>query len=101
MKRSWFYDFIIPSIKYCIEFNGDVWHANPNKYKPEDKPHPFELDTAAFEIWERDDYKNNFLKSYGYIVDVIWESDYQNNKNDIINKCISNIQNRIKEFSNV
>lgn len=101
LKRSWFYDFVIPSIKYCIEFNGDIWHANPNIYKSDDKPHPFELNTSASELWERDNYKINFLKSQGYQVDVIWESDYNNDQGKVFNECILNINRRIEEFRNV
>ena len=30
------YDFVISNINLCIEFNGDIWHAYPNKYKKDD-----------------------------------------------------------------
>ena len=32
-KRYYFYDFVLPDIKLCIEFNGDYFHANPKFFK--------------------------------------------------------------------
>jgi len=102
IKRVFFYDFVIPSLKYCIEFNGDIWHANPSIYKPDDKPNPFNQDVAAEEIWERDQYKINFLESQGYTAKVIWEKDYHHNKGEIIQECVNEINKlSIKETSNV
>jgi very-short-patch-repair endonuclease len=52
-----------------IEFDGDYWHDN-TKQKIIDK--------------KRDEY----LKSKGYNIMRIWESEYLKNKNKIINKCL-------------
>jgi len=33
IDHVYFYDYVIPDLFFCIEFNGDYWHMNPNKYK--------------------------------------------------------------------
>jgi hypothetical protein len=96
-KKSYFYDFTIPSIKYCIEFNGDVWHANPEKYKPTDTPNPFDLNITSEEIWKRDKIKQDFLRSQSYTLKIIWESDYHQNKDQIIQECIDEINHLVTE----
>lgn len=70
-----FFDFVVTNIKYCIEYNGDCWHANPALYSPEDTPNPFTKETAE-EIWSKDLAKNSLMIDSGFIVDVVWESSY-------------------------
>ena len=69
-----------------IEFNGDYWHCNPSKYS-------FDYfnkrkNMTAKEIWEYDKEKINTAESYGYKVLVVWESEYNENKENTIQKCI-------------
>jgi G:T-mismatch repair DNA endonuclease (very short patch repair protein) len=42
---------------------------------------------TAKEIWEYDSKKVDLIKSYGYNLEVIWESDLKND-NKLINKII-------------
>ena len=71
----YFYDFVISSLKYCIEFNGNMFHANPNLYEA-DHIIPV-INMPARDVWDFDERKINFLKNeYNFIVDVIWESEY-------------------------
>ena len=54
-------------IKYknkIIEYNGDFWHANPSKYKPNDIINfPNSHGTvSAKEVWSNDSKKNQFCK---------------------------------------
>jgi len=51
-SKLYLYDSTIPSLKYCIEFNGDLWHANPSIYKADDFPNPFYPELVAQEIWD-------------------------------------------------
>lgn len=96
-KNQYLLDFTIPSLKYCIEFNGDLWHANPLlKYKATDTPIPFYPLLTAHEIWKKDEIKQTFIKNSGYTLKIIWESDYLKNKETIINECISEINTLIK-----
>ena len=89
--KTYFYDFVIPELKYCIEFNGDTFHANPKFFKSSDKPNPF-INHTALEIWENDKIKYNILKSKGFSIDFVWESDYKADKDKILNDLISNIR---------
>lgn len=80
-------DIFIPSMNLIIEYFGDYWHCNPSKYKSDyynDKK-----GKTAKEIWEYDKMKVDLIKSYGYNLEIIWESElkYNNQKLiEIINK---------------
>lgn len=84
------YDFVISNINLCIEFNGDIWHANPNKYKEYD----IIFNKKAKDIWENDRRKIEMLKEKRNINTIIvWESDWLNNRHDIEKKLIDLILN--------
>ena len=68
------YDFYNPETKEIIEFQGDYWHCNPEKYK-NSFYHPMKKMTAE-EIWEYDENKKNLAIDNGYIISYIWEKDY-------------------------
>ena len=72
-----------------IEFYGDMWHANPNKFKDTDYPNPFNKDLTSVDIREKDKRREELLCSKGYDILIIWENDYKTNKRDIISKCIN------------
>ena len=94
IKQGYFYDFVIPSLKICIEFNGDIWHANPKIYNENDRPNPY-TNVTAKEIWNYDELKIKKLKKEGYLFLIIWESDYNKNKEAETNKCIEFIKNNL------
>jgi hypothetical protein len=81
----YFYDFCYKN--KIIEFNGDMWHANPRLFKKNDKPNPHN-NLSSKEIWNYDNKKINEAKKEGYKILIIWESDFKNNKKEIISKCI-------------
>jgi len=81
----YFYDFCYKN--KIIEFNGDMWHANPRLYKKNDKPNPYN-NLSSKEIWNYDNKKINEAKKEGYEMLIIWEIDFKNNRNEMINKCI-------------
>ena len=85
----WLYDFTDIKNKRIIEFHGDMFHGNPNKYKADDYPHPFRKTITAQEMWNKDKRKLDVALEEGYKVLVIWDSEYRwGNKQEIINKCI-------------
>ena len=43
---------------------------------------------SAEETWERDGIKTNIAIERGFEVLVIWDSDYRNDKNKTIEKCL-------------
>ena len=76
-------DFInINGQKKIIEFYGDYWHANPNKYKSTDKMYKGVL---AKEIWKKDKKRLKTFSNYGYSTLVIWEHELKD-LDDVLNK---------------
>lgn len=88
--KYYLFDFVIEKIKFAIEFNGDIFHANPAYYNENDTPNPFKNNTAK-EIWQADKLKNLSLQSLGYKVLIIWESEYKNDALLVENNIISYI----------
>lgn len=88
-------DFYIYDINFCIEFNGDLWHANPNIYHENSQPFKNKFKNMeniyAKEIWHNDKERIEFLKSKGIQTLIIWESDYLKNKQAIVKFCIEKI----------
>jgi hypothetical protein len=80
-KKYYLIDFYIKELNIAIEFNGDMWHANPNKYKENDIPIPFVENLTSGDIWKKDELKNSFLRKKLKKLIIIWESDF--NKNGI------------------
>ncbi len=81
------YDFTDLKNKKIIEYNGDDYHGNPNKYNANDFPNPFRKTITAQEIWDKDELKKKLAEKNGYKLLVIWDSEYKTNKQEIINKC--------------
>lgn len=69
-----------------IEFNGDYWHMNPQLY--DSNAYNKTKQMSAYEIWEHDKQKIQCAESHNYSVLVIWESDYNTDKDGTIQKCI-------------
>jgi len=62
--------------KIAIEFFGDLWHANPKRFKDPTQQLPNTRFTVG-EIWLKDKAKIDYLTSQGYQVVVVWESDWR------------------------
>lgn len=86
-KRGFLYDFTDTFNKKIIEFNGDIYHGNPNIYKDSDKPNPFK-DLTCMDLWQKDKIKIDLAKSNGFDVLVIWESEYKKDKENTIKRCL-------------
>lgn len=96
-KENGYYliDFYIKELNIGIEFNGDIWHANPNKYKASDKPIHFQNDYTAEYIWNKDKIKNDFLKTKLNKLIIIWESDlYRDGIDKTIEKILMDINDK-------
>ena len=88
LNKSCCYDYVISSMKFCIEYNGDIYHANPCKYLPTEIPRYRGNKKTALEIWKHDRLKNEVLINEGWQVLIIWDSDYQADKSGTIKKVI-------------
>jgi G:T-mismatch repair DNA endonuclease (very short patch repair protein) len=84
-------DIFIPKLNLIIEFNGDYWHCNPKKYNA-DYYNQVKGKTAK-ELWDYDKNKIDLIRSYGYNLEVVWESDLKED-NTIINKLIKKYDKR-------
>lgn len=80
------YDICDLNAKKIIEVNGTYWHADPRVYS-EDNNLMFKSQTAA-EIRKRDVMKNKYASKFGYEVMVVWEIDWHDNKEDLIQKIL-------------
>jgi hypothetical protein len=83
----WLYDFVDLKNKKIIEYNGDEYHANPNLYETSDCPHPFRKNITAQEMWDKDERKKQVAEENGFEVLTIWDSEYKNRKDMILDKC--------------
>lgn len=72
LKRKRF-DYRLDNTNILIEFNGTVFHGDPEIYKPNDIL-PVTNKTAK-EIWENDKKKLDLAELNGYKVIVIWERE--------------------------
>lgn len=90
--KTYYLDCFIPELNLAIEFNGDIWHGNPKIYKPEDICDPFEHKITAAERQMIDKIKIDDLKSAGIKTIVVWESEYDSKKFDLL-KLINKIKN--------
>jgi G:T-mismatch repair DNA endonuclease (very short patch repair protein)/phage FluMu protein Com len=75
-------DIFIPSLNLIIEYFGDYWHCNPMKY--ESDYFNVKKKLSAKEIWKYDESKLELIKSYGYNLEVIWESELKLNNDKLL-----------------
>ena len=83
-NRAYAYDFQYKN--KIIEINGDYWHANPKLYSAEFYNKSKQM--VAEEIWLYDKLKYEFAESKGYSVYTIWESDWNEDPQRELNKCL-------------
>jgi len=86
-NKHYAYDIVFKD--KIIEYNGDLWHANPNKYKSNDIPNFPGNKKTSKEIWERDLNKKYLAEKSGYTVMVVWETEFKSDKQKVINECIN------------
>lgn len=88
-KRCYAYDFVLSRKKIVIEFNGDLVHANPKIFTENEIPKFFNNNKiTAKEIWKKDKNKNEFMEKLGFKVYVVWENDYRERKNEVIEEML-------------
>lgn len=94
-NRYYSYDFVITQIKLCIEFHGDIFHANPKIFDELSKPNPFNKNLTSKEIWIFDENKKNIIEKLGYDVIIVWESNYIKDSLYETKRCLNEINRRI------
>lgn len=94
LKKSAHVDFFIKELNIAIEFNGIYWHASPLYYSDDSIIYLRKM--KASDIWEHDKQRCDELRnSHGLDVIIIWENEYINNKNKIINDLYEYIKSKI------
>jgi hypothetical protein len=84
----WLFDFTDLNKMKIIEFNGDIYHANPSKYVLADTPNPFKKYLTAEQIWQKDAEKIKVANDKGFEVLTIWDSEYIKDKQATLEKCL-------------
>lgn len=84
-------DIKLTNKKIVIEVNGDMWHANPQKYKARDIINTWTGPQTAKKIWEKDKIKKEHIESFGYKVLYIWEYDIRLNKQKAYQRLLDEI----------
>lgn len=74
-----------------IEFNGDFWHANPDKYNFDDFMYG---EMNAEDIWLKDALRLHLIRKLGYEILVIWESEFKADPESVISKCKHFLENK-------
>jgi hypothetical protein len=82
--ENWYLDGYNKRNQVIFEFNGDIWHGNPKKFKSDAKSHPYNKTITAGELHTKTRKRLKELVNLGYTVVSIWESDYLTNKSPII-----------------
>lgn len=92
-KRVYFYDFVIPEIKYVCEYNGIKFHPKENMPKEKQEEWRALYSNKTYEeCMSFDKYKNSLMTNNGYVLDIVWEDD---DINESYNKIIQNIKKLI------
>lgn len=77
--------------KKVIEIQGDFWHANPNKYKPNDYLNfPGGKKITAKELWKKDEEKKIMLEKLEYNLLYLWESEIKIKTDDELSLILLN-----------
>jgi len=88
---KWYFPDILIDDKFIIEYNGDYWHAHPDKYNSGEIVHH---NILAKTIWQKDKIRLTTLKKMNFKVLVIWESEYKELTND---QLLNKVQNFIDQ----
>ena len=94
--KNYLIDFYDKTKNLVIEFQGDYWHANPDKYKENDiLSFPNSIvekrdNITAKEIWNYDKNKKDFIckELNNPIYLEIWESDYKKDPEKVVNEIL-------------
>lgn len=81
---------ISPDLFYrgkIIEFNGDLFHGNPKIFQETDTTHPFRKNLTVKQLCEIDTIRYEYYISKDYQILEVWENDYYQNKEGVIDLC--------------
>ena len=82
------FDFTDLEKRKIIEFQGDIYHGNPEFFKENDYPNPYHKNKTAKNLWDYDKLKKEVAEEENFDVLTIWENDYRKNKKEVLENCI-------------
>lgn len=82
-------DIFVPSLNLVIEADGDIFHAHPSLFKPDDII-PM-VGYSARKKWDLDDSRTKELQEVGYKVLRFWECDIKKMSVDEFKSILSSI----------
>jgi G:T-mismatch repair DNA endonuclease (very short patch repair protein) len=85
-KDRYLCDIVFEKNKIIVEYFGDYWHCNPALWEATD--YHSMIDKTAEERWKFDKEKVRRLEALGYKVIIVWESDYNRDKQSCIEKIL-------------
>lgn len=74
-----------------IEYNGNYWHCDEKRFTDENSVARYSrtgFPILVKDIRERDARKIQTAKDNGYEVFIVWESEYKNNKQKVVEECL-------------
>ena len=82
--NRWFFpDILLEKEGIIIEYFGDYWHANPKVYAEDDI---VRWGISAAELWFSDKKRIEILESAGYIIEVVFQMEYRENREEVLEK---------------
>jgi very-short-patch-repair endonuclease len=78
-------DGLVEDKKLILEFYGDVFYCNPLKFQDPDE-YCFWISRTVGQQWKRDERRLAALLKNGYKVLVVWEYDWNNNKQEVLER---------------
>lgn len=84
-------------IKLIIEFNGTYWHYHESLFPDENKEHRGITPKQYREYWKK---KIDLANKRGFEVFEVWEHDYKNNPQKVIDQIMEKINERKRNYKN-
>jgi G:T-mismatch repair DNA endonuclease (very short patch repair protein) len=69
-------DEINRQLKIIVEYYGDIYHCNPNRYNNPDQ-HLSMIGRTVGQQWQRDRIRLATFYKHGYTVVIVWENDFK------------------------
>lgn len=85
-------DIVVDGKKVVIEIYGDIWHANPKKYKSTDLVYKYGGPITAHDIRIFDRARKKQIESFGYKVIILWELDINRNFDSVKELLLKELQ---------
>ena len=87
-KKHWMFPDGCVFGNAVVEYNGDFWHGNPDKYSADDM---VAYEVKASEVWNKDQERYAKMNQLGYAVIVVWESAWKRDRAACLKEIIDRL----------